>query len=192
MPVSKHPSQLLPEEVIKFKLYRSRKLVIGEPLESEIIYQPIGGIRTCLHCGEKTWTKHLRSCWVFLSFTFKRFFTWIVSPLAKHECSFDKTLILKYIKFNTFVKWKHRLCTALDNINSLKILLNIEYWSQKSLKQDWLNYWMDKSCILISSSLFLFLNWKRYEVGQMIRPGKMVFKIPKSTLSKLYGNRLIA
>jgi hypothetical protein len=72
---SKHPSQLVPEEVVKFNAYRSRKQQIGEPLETEIIYQPIGGIRTCLHCGEITYTKHLRSCWVFLSLTFKRFFS---------------------------------------------------------------------------------------------------------------------
>ena len=60
---SKHPSKLVPEEVVKFD--RSRKQQIGEPLETEIIFQPIGGIRTCLQCGEITWTKHLFFCWVF-------------------------------------------------------------------------------------------------------------------------------
>ena len=51
---SKHPSKLEPEERKKFDLYRSDKHQIGEPLEKEVIHQPIGGIRICLHCGEKT------------------------------------------------------------------------------------------------------------------------------------------
>jgi hypothetical protein len=50
----KHPGQLEPDEVTKFNLYRNRKLQIGEPLETEIIYQPIGGTRTCVNCGELT------------------------------------------------------------------------------------------------------------------------------------------
>ena len=42
----KHPSKLMPEEVDKFNVYKNRKIQIGEPLESEVIYLPIGGIRT--------------------------------------------------------------------------------------------------------------------------------------------------
>ena len=51
---SKHPSKLTPEEVTKFNTYKERKKQIGEPLESEVIYLPIGGIRTCVNCGELT------------------------------------------------------------------------------------------------------------------------------------------
>ena len=51
---SKHPSKLIPEEVDKFNVYQNRKIQIGEPLESEVIYLPIGGIRTCVTCGELT------------------------------------------------------------------------------------------------------------------------------------------
>ena len=51
---TKHPSQLLPEELEKFKNYQDYKIRIGEPLETEIIYLPSGGIRTCLNCGELT------------------------------------------------------------------------------------------------------------------------------------------
>ena len=51
---TKHPSQLLPEEVTKFDFYTNMKIRYGEPLESEVIYLPIGGIRTCLNCGELT------------------------------------------------------------------------------------------------------------------------------------------
>ena len=50
----KHYGQLEPDKVMKFNLYRNRKLKIGEPLEKEIIYQPNGGTRTCLNCGEFT------------------------------------------------------------------------------------------------------------------------------------------
>ena len=51
---SKHPSKLMPEEVDKFNVYKNRKIQIGESLESEVIYLPIGGIRTCGTCGELT------------------------------------------------------------------------------------------------------------------------------------------
>ena len=51
---SKHPKNLTPEEVAKFNIYKERKKQIGEPLESEVIYLPTGGIRTCLNCGELT------------------------------------------------------------------------------------------------------------------------------------------
>ena len=51
---AKHPSKLDPDEVKKFKMYRTRKIQIGEPLEEEVIYLPIGGLRTCLNCRELT------------------------------------------------------------------------------------------------------------------------------------------
>ena len=51
---AKHPSNLTPAEVHKFNFYKNHKMQIGEPLESEIIYLPIGGIRTCNNCGELT------------------------------------------------------------------------------------------------------------------------------------------
>ena len=53
---AKHPSQLVPEEVTKFKFYRNMKIQNRDPIESDVIYLPIGGIRTCLNCGELTWT----------------------------------------------------------------------------------------------------------------------------------------
>jgi hypothetical protein len=51
---AKHPSKLNPDEVQKFKLYQNHKTKIGEPLETEVIYLPIGGLRTCLNCRELT------------------------------------------------------------------------------------------------------------------------------------------
>ena len=51
---AKHPSSLSQEEVQKFKAYRSHKIQKSEPIESEIIYLPSGGIRNCLNCGELT------------------------------------------------------------------------------------------------------------------------------------------
>ena len=50
----KHPSELRQDEVEKFKQYRKDKAQIGEPLESEEIYLPSGGLRTCLNCRELT------------------------------------------------------------------------------------------------------------------------------------------
>ena len=51
---AKHPSELRQDEVEKFKRYRNHKTQIGEPLETEIIYLPSGGLRTCLNCKELT------------------------------------------------------------------------------------------------------------------------------------------
>ena len=51
---AKHPSELGQDEIEKFKRYRNHKIQIGEPLETEIIYLPSGGLRTCLHCKELT------------------------------------------------------------------------------------------------------------------------------------------
>ena len=52
----KHPRELAPDEALKFKMYQRDKILIGEPLENEIIHLPIGGIRTFDNCGEFTWT----------------------------------------------------------------------------------------------------------------------------------------
>ena len=51
---TKHPSELSQEELEKFKQYRGDKAELGEPLENEDIYLPIGGFRTCLNCRELT------------------------------------------------------------------------------------------------------------------------------------------
>ena len=51
---SKHPRDLTSEEIQKFNTYQNHKIQIGEPIESEIIYMPSGGIRTCQNCGELT------------------------------------------------------------------------------------------------------------------------------------------
>ena len=50
---SKHPSQLTAEEIQKFK-QKEDKASIGEPLQTEVIFLPNGGIRTCCNCGELT------------------------------------------------------------------------------------------------------------------------------------------
>ena len=50
----KPPSQLTTDEAQKFKKYQEDKTEIGEPLEAEVKFLPIGGIRTCLNCGELT------------------------------------------------------------------------------------------------------------------------------------------
>ena len=50
----KHPEKLTPEENLKFQLYQQHKIRIGIPLETEVIYLPIGGIRMCVNCRELT------------------------------------------------------------------------------------------------------------------------------------------
>ena len=50
----KDPSQLEADEALKFKMYRMNKIQKGEPLETEVIFLPIGGIRTCVNCRELT------------------------------------------------------------------------------------------------------------------------------------------
>ena len=55
----KHPTSLTPEEVSKFKIYQRQKLKNNDPIENDVIYQPIGGIRTCIQCGNLTWTSIL-------------------------------------------------------------------------------------------------------------------------------------
>ena len=50
----KHPDQLVSEEIIKFNHYRNWKTEMGDPLESNVVYLPAGGLRTCLVCGHLT------------------------------------------------------------------------------------------------------------------------------------------
>ena len=50
----KHPTSLTPEEVSKFKIYQRQKLKNNDSIENDVIYQPIGGIRTCIQCGNLT------------------------------------------------------------------------------------------------------------------------------------------
>ena len=42
----KHPSDLTPEEVEKFKFSQQYKLQRGEPIESDVIYQQVEGLGT--------------------------------------------------------------------------------------------------------------------------------------------------
>ena len=50
----KHIDDLTPEDTHKFNFYRRHKTEIGEPLETEMIYLPVGVMRLCLNCGELT------------------------------------------------------------------------------------------------------------------------------------------
>ena len=50
----KHRRELTTDEALKFQMYQKDKIQIGEPLENEIIYLSIGGIRTCFNCAELT------------------------------------------------------------------------------------------------------------------------------------------
>ena len=50
----KHPDQLSQEEIHKFNYYRNWKSEIGDPIEANPIYLPIGGLRKCLICGNLT------------------------------------------------------------------------------------------------------------------------------------------
>ena len=51
---NKHPDALTQDEVLKFNEYRRWRSEMGQPLESNVIYLPIGGLRTCLICGHLT------------------------------------------------------------------------------------------------------------------------------------------
>ena len=46
----KKPDSLNTEETEKFLLYRNWKSQMGEPIEQEILYNPAGGNKNCLHC----------------------------------------------------------------------------------------------------------------------------------------------
>ena len=51
---SKHPSQLNPEEVEKFKFYKEYyEREYGKTIEEDVIFRP-AGMRDCLHCGYPT------------------------------------------------------------------------------------------------------------------------------------------
>ena len=50
----KHPDHLSQEEIQKFNHYRSWKSEIGDPIEANPIYLPIGGLRKCLICANLT------------------------------------------------------------------------------------------------------------------------------------------
>ena len=52
----KHPDLLQPDDIIKFNHFRKYKSEIGDPLETNVVFLPIGGLRTCLVCGNLTWT----------------------------------------------------------------------------------------------------------------------------------------
>ena len=50
----KHPDNLFKEEIDKFNHYRKWKSEIGDPLEANPIYLPIGGLRKCVICANLT------------------------------------------------------------------------------------------------------------------------------------------
>ena len=52
--LGKHPSTLSQEEVYQFQQYREFKESNGDPIEENVVYLPIGGVRTCLHCNQPT------------------------------------------------------------------------------------------------------------------------------------------
>ena len=51
---AKHPSVLLPAEVDQFNCIRNHAKQVGKPFESDKMYLPSGGVRTCLNCGQLT------------------------------------------------------------------------------------------------------------------------------------------
>ena len=52
--LGKHPSSLTPEEAQQFKKYKEFKAKNNDPIEKNVVYLPIGGIRTCMHCEQPT------------------------------------------------------------------------------------------------------------------------------------------
>ena len=50
----KHPSNLTPQEINKFKLYQRLKISIGDSIEEDIVNQTFGGVGTCVLCGHLT------------------------------------------------------------------------------------------------------------------------------------------
>ena len=52
--IGKHPSQMTPEEVKQFDMFKQFKARNGESIENDVVFLPIGGIRTCLHCENPT------------------------------------------------------------------------------------------------------------------------------------------
>ena len=51
---NKHPDHLLSDEIIKFNNYRRWKSEIGDSMEKNPIYLPIGGLRKCVICENLT------------------------------------------------------------------------------------------------------------------------------------------
>ena len=49
-----HPDALTQEEIIKFNHYKRWKSESGDPLETNPIYLPIGGLQKCLVCQNLT------------------------------------------------------------------------------------------------------------------------------------------
>ena len=50
----KNPDSLTKEEILKFNHFRNWKSQVGDPLETNDVYLPIGGLRTCMICGHLT------------------------------------------------------------------------------------------------------------------------------------------
>ena len=52
--LGKHPSSLSPTEAEQFCQYKEFKARNDDPIEENVVYLPIGGIRTCIHCENPT------------------------------------------------------------------------------------------------------------------------------------------
>ena len=52
--LGKHPSTLTPAEVGQFEEYKQFKAFNNDPIEDNVVYQPIGGVRICMHCENPT------------------------------------------------------------------------------------------------------------------------------------------
>ena len=50
----KHPDQMSKDEIVRFNVFRIWKTDNGDPLETNVVYLPIGGLRTCLICRHLT------------------------------------------------------------------------------------------------------------------------------------------
>ena len=55
----KKPNCLSAEEVDKFNSYMDWKIQCGERLEDDILYNPSGGNKNCLHCDLPTWCQSI-------------------------------------------------------------------------------------------------------------------------------------
>ena len=52
--IGKHPSQMTASEEEKFQLFKQFKRNNGQPIEEDVVFLPIGGLRTCLNCDNLT------------------------------------------------------------------------------------------------------------------------------------------
>ena len=52
--IGKHPDQMSTAEEEEFELYKQFKIMNGQKIEDDVVYLPIGGIRTCIHCKNLT------------------------------------------------------------------------------------------------------------------------------------------